>query len=459
LNPIPPHRRQPDACLARHNEIVTWLVLTLTLLAQKPTPKSKAVADPGPAATQVRSLKVQGNKTFTAAGIIELSGIKVGQIADSAAFEAARLKLANSGVFERVGYKYAPAPGGGLDATFEVIEIPQVFPYRFEDLPASPAEMIAHLKQTDPLFAERIPATKEFLIRYARALEAFLQPKGLKEGVVSKLVPDVGDSLVVIFRPDRPLPTISQVSFHGNEAVPTAALQIAMNQIAMGAVYKEELVRQYLETTIRPIYEQRGRLEVAFPKVTATPSADNTGRNVSIDVIEGPSFDLGAIRLRGYSGDAKTLYQTLVLQPGDLANMTEVATAVKRARAFLVREGHLKAEAKFERLLRREKDKPLADLTVTVTPGPVYTFGKLKIEGLDILNEPQLRKMWALENGKPYNGEYPELFLSRIRDEGLFENLGTTKAIPTPNEQTRVVDVRLVFGAAVKDAPKKKQPF
>lgn len=445
--------------------VVIWLVLITSLLAQRPFPVKKPVpavkrpvTDPGPAVNLIRSLRVEGNKNFTSPGIIEYSGLKVGQNADPAVFEAARLKLANSGVFERVGYKYAPAAGGGLDAVLEVVEIPQVFPYRFEELPATPAEMVAHLKQTDPLFSERIPATKEFLARYAKELEVFLQPKGLKEAVSSKLIPDVGDKLVVIFRPDRPLPTISQVAFKGNEAVPTAVLQIAMNQIAMGAIYKEELVRQYLETTIRPIYEQRGRLEVTFPKVSSQTAADNTGMNVVVELVEGPSFDIGDIRLRGAVGDPKPLYQTMVLQPGDLANMTEVAAAMKRVRSHLVRDGYLKADVKFERKLRREKEKPLADLNVTVTPGAMYTFGKLKVEGLDILNEPQIRKMWGLEFGKPYNGEYPDLFLNRIRDENLFENLGTTKAIPTPNEQTRIVDVTLVFGPAMK-APPKKRPF
>ena len=77
---------------------MTWLVLSLTLLAQKPVPKTKA--DPGPAIHQVRTLKVQGNKNFSAAGIIEYSGIRVGQNADADAFEGARVKLANSGVFE-----------------------------------------------------------------------------------------------------------------------------------------------------------------------------------------------------------------------------------------------------------------------------------------------------------------------------------------------------------------------
>ena len=67
--------------------------------------------------------------------------------------------------------------------------------------------------------------------------------------------------------------------------------------------------------------------------------------------------------------------------------------------------------------------------------------------------------MWGLENGKPYNGEYPELFLSRLREENLFENLGSTKAQVFPNEATQVVDVTLVFGPGVKEAPKKKRPF
>ena len=443
-----------------------WLVLLTSFLVQKPVAKAKprapaVVADPGPVATAavIRSLRVTGNKTFAAEGIIRYTGLTIGQTADQAAFEAARVKLATSGVFERVGYKYAPAAGGGIDALFEVIEIPQVFTYRFEELPASREELVAYLKQTDPLFAEKIPATKEFLSRYAHALEAYLKPKGLKEGISSKLVNDIGDRLVVLFRPDRPIPTISQVGFKGNSAIPTPVLQVAMNQIAMGAVYKEEILRQYLETTIRPLYEQRGRLEVAFGKVTATPSADNSGLNVMVELVEGPSFDVGDIRLRGAIGDPKPLYQTMVLQPGDLANMTEVAAALKRVKSHLVRDGYLKAGVTFDRKLRREKDKPLADLNVTVIPGPLYTFGKLKIDGLDIITEPQIRKMWSLEGDKPYNGEYADLFLSRLREENIFENLGSTKAIVVPNDQTHVVDVTLVFGKAVNAPPMKKRGF
>ena len=112
---------------------------------------------------------------------------------------------------------------------------------------------------------------------------------------------------------------------------------------------------------------------------------------------------------------------------------------------------------KFERKLRREKEKPLADLMINITPGPLYTFGKLKIDGLDIVTEPAVRKMWGLEADKPYNGEYPDLFLNRLREENIFENLGSTKVVVTPNDQTHVVDVTLVFGKAAPCRPKKQQ--
>ena len=118
----------------------------------------------------------------------------------------------------------------------------------------------------------------------------------------------------------------------------------------------------------------------------------------------------------------------MVLEPGDFANMTQVAAAVRRVRAHLVREGHLKIEAKVERKLRREKEKPLVDLTITVIPGGVNMFGNLLIDGLDILNEPQVRKMWGLGKGRPYSGELcrtvskPDARRKSLREFGVHQN-------------------------------------
>ena len=60
--------------------------------------------------------------------------------------------------------------------------------------------------------------------------------------------------------------------------------------------------------------------------------------------------------------------------------------------------------------------------------GPLFTLGKLTIEGLDLNGEPAVRKMWGVQENKPFNSTYPDYFLQRIREEGMFDGLGSTKA-------------------------------
>jgi outer membrane protein insertion porin family len=47
-----------------------------------------------------------------------------------------------------------------------------------------------------------------------------------------------------------------------------------------------------------------------------------------------------------------------------------------------------------------------------------------------------------------FNPEYPDHFLDRIRQEGLFDNLGKTKADVKADDVTHVVDVTLTFGGS-----------
>jgi hypothetical protein len=50
-----------------------------------------------------------------------------------------------------------------------------------------------------------------------------------------------------------------------------------------------------------------------------------------------------------------------------------------------------------------------------------------------------------MKEGKPFNAEYPESFLNRVREEGLFENLGKTKSEFKINDRDHTADVTLTF--------------
>src|ERR1700676_3077297 len=104
------------------------------------------------AAWVIETLKVQGIHNYTADEILTVAGIHAGDIAGKTEFEAARQRLLATGVFATAGYRFAPAQDGkGYDASFDVSEIEQMYPARFQNLPASDAELRDWLKQKDPL--------------------------------------------------------------------------------------------------------------------------------------------------------------------------------------------------------------------------------------------------------------------------------------------------------------------
>ena len=92
-------------------------------------------------------------------------------------------------------------------------------------------------------------------------------------------------------------------------------------------------------------------------------------------------------------------------------------------------------------------------LGITIEPGAQFTFGRLTIEGLDIQTEPEIRKMWAMKSGQPYNADYPYFFLRRIETDGVLENLGKTRTALHVEDESKIVDVTLVFAGGGTPPP------
>ncbi len=46
-----------------------------------------------------------------------------------------------------------------------------------------------------------------------------------------------------------------------------------------------------------------------------------------------------------------------------------------------------------------------------------------------------------MKEAKPFNPEYPDYFLTRVKEQGLFDDLGDMKSEPKVDEQTHIVDV------------------
>jgi outer membrane protein insertion porin family len=399
---------------------------------------------PAPNAYPLESLMVEGNHNYTAAQIFAVVGLHPGDKAGKAEFEAARDKLDKTGAFDSVSYRYAPsADAEGYDVVFEVREVEQVYPVRFADLPATDAQLRAWLQQKDPLFGQKIPATKQVVDRYVAWISEYLAKQNDHEPVAGQLSSDGGEDLALLFRPAKGFPAIAHVVFTNTGDITAGALQTAMYGVAIGVPYTEARVRQLLDNTIRPMYEARGLVRVAFPKIETAPAKDVDGVTVTVQVSPGPPYKLENASFTGFDYSRSDWRNLSKLKTDQTANFDEVRAAQERIRADLRRKGYLDASSTVARSVN-DTDRTVG-IEFEIAPGPRYTLGKLNIVGLDIESEPTIRKMWGIAPGRPFNPEYPDYFLTRVKQDGVFDNLKSTRAETNINAARHTVDVTLYF--------------
>jgi outer membrane protein insertion porin family len=392
----------------------------------------------------IETLKVEGAVKIAPEKIIAVSGLKAGQQVGIDDFDAARDKLAATGAFENIGYRFAPSKTGrGYDAVLEVQETGPLFHYRFEDLPATDDALRAVLVKQEPLLGDAIPVNNKILERYQRALMQYLEGKVVVEG---RLRSDRPGEPQIVFRPPGDRPRISEVHFTGNTILSTERLADKFALAVIGLPYMEADIRAALDKTIRPMYEAKGRIRVAFPRIAAEKSKQEgvEGVSVTTTIDEGPEYKLGTVRYAGVATKETAPLDKLAAFPtNDTADFDVINAGIERIARRYRGNGFLHTSAKADRTI--DDKEHVVNLVVRVEPGDKYTYGKLSIEGLDIISVPAIRKAWNGKEGAPFDPEYPAAFLKDLRDQAVFDNLGQTDSQIKVNEADKTVDVTLIF--------------
>jgi outer membrane protein insertion porin family len=427
--------------------LLPLLLLGALLAAQQPP--TKVSQGPFP----IVSITAKGNKTLSVAQVVAASGLKVGQSATPKQMEDALQQMLSIGFFDQVAYRYTPE-GSGYNLEWDIQEVAVFYPVVFEDMPLPDAELKKQLLAADPLFGPQLPGTEEVIRRFTDHLNRLLTPKDEDSTIRGKMAANDKNELHILFRPRRGLPTIYTVDFQGSKLIPPEELRPPISASAVGLIYREEDFRKVLDLRIRPLYEARGRLRVQFPEIKVEPAKGVNGLNVIVSVADGEEYNLGTATLSGLPGQEEGLIQTGNFRYDAPANMREVEEGRKRIENAIRRQGYLDATVTEQRKI--DDKRKIIDLSFEATPGTIYNFDTLIIKGLDILSEPAIRKMWSLKTGFPYNPEYPESFLTRIKEDGILDNLGDTRSEVKIDKDRHIAIVTLFFKGA--PPPEKKKP-
>ncbi len=418
---------------------------------KKPVAAVKAPPPPPPPAAPaavvkypIESIRVSGNKQFAEASVIAVTGLRPGEPLDERRLEAARDSLLANGAFTSINFRYTPAASKkGYDVTFEVTELEQLFEYRFDRLEADEAKLRAFIKEREPLFSARIPGAELVLARFRAAIADYLKSQNKPAEVAGHVASENGETFVV-FSPPGQLPAVATISFTGNKVIASAQLQNIIHPIAVGSQFRESRFRELLENSVRPLYEARGRLRMKFTKIETKPSEGGVkGLAVTVAIDEGEVFAFGTVSITGVPGAEADLIKAAAIPELEVADMQMVTKAQDRIVRLMRNQSHMAASVEPDR--RIVDAERLCHINFKVTPGPKYTMGRLIFQGLDLHGEHEMRRIWTMKSGGPFNGEYPDLFVTRVKEEKLFDELTNLRAVSTPNAQSLTVDVKLIF--------------
>ena len=411
-----------------------------------------------PPAGSLRTITVKGNQRYSAADIIKAAGLSSGQHVTGPNIEQARQKLEKTELFDNVtdSFRFEGVPPL-YDLVFEIKENEQVFPMRFERLGTSGDLIQKCLQQRVELYSDRIPATEGVLARYKEAVQSCAGQKDQSAPVKATVSNDDPKQLIVLFAPDAPAPTISQVLVSGNQAVDTGTILRAVNQVAIGVPLSDTRLKLILDGSIKPLYAAKGYSAVTFPKIETEPSKTNRGVILKVEIKEGPVFKFGLIRFRGTGTDQDEIRANIPFKPGQTFNGKQVDDFRIWLAHSMKRRGLLDVSVTAD--TQDEDSKRTVDVTYNVVPGAVYNFQTLDIRGLDLVSAPAVEKLWGEKPGKPFNPDYPDFFLKRVQEQGLFDHLADTSSDYTADASSHSVTVHLYFkgGESKQEVERKKK--
>lgn len=391
-----------------------------------------------------------GLKRLTHDQVVNMSGLKVGQVIDAGILDAAAGELLKSGLFRRLNYSVHTV-GNQAVVTFQVEESAVSLPVVFENFVwFSDDEILAAIRKELTFFNGTSPASGETPDKIAAALQRLLNEKHIA-GRVDYLPNISKDKQELLFIVKGARIRVCSLHFPGASAISEADL-IKASQTLFKTDYSEKDTAT-LPLNLLPLYRRLGHLRAEFqpPSATLEMGAQCAGGvNITIPVQEGVSYRWAKSIWDGSDKlTVEELATALGMNPGDLADGARIDNGLKSVDKAYRRRGFLTATIQSS----AEYDDAAALVTYrfSINEGPRYLMGDLIISGLPPADVTELKSKWTLGNNAVFDESYIDQFRQGplsdfVRAMRQKSRTGLNVEIEQrPNAQRNTVDVVIAF--------------
>jgi outer membrane protein assembly factor BamA len=397
---------------------------------------------------QLRRIEFDGLKRQNREQMTDASGLKIGQVVDVEAFNAATQKLLRTGVFKKAGYRYNYS-GDEVELIFEVEEAElKNAPCVFDNfIWFSDREIIEAVRRRIPEFDGAAPQSDLITGQIRDALQLLLKSKKISGEVAYEATSnEAGTGPENVFRVKDISLKVCEVQTPGaNEKIREKLIAAAKDLI--GTEYSRQDTRGYVGAALIPLYHQHGYLKARFSAAQARFGADGPCQNrviITVPAEEGLLYRWNKAEWVGQQAiQIADLDKAMEMKQGETANAMKIKKGFSSVARVYSKKGYLAVNLKPE--LTLDDAQQLATYRVMIEEGPQYRMGKITVSGLSENENRKLEGKWKLRAGEIYDGLYLESF-----GQAIFNELGPQRAATLnpnmgvkPRHDTLTVDVAI----------------
>ncbi len=268
---------------------------------------------------------------------------------------------------------------------------------------------------------------------------------GFFDDVQAKVADFEGGVKVTLVVMERPF--VRDVEFVGNKKVPTNELQDLID-IKLGSVYNPVDIRQ-AQDKLLDHYEQAGYFEVKV-----TPDTERlTGGDVKVifNVDEGRRITIERIDITGNRGlSASQIKKALATQEREYfvlrgtLQRQKLDQDVERILSLYNDHGYIQARVEGYDI-KVDREKARVTVTFAVVEGPQYRVDQIRLQGVTLFPEEEIRRLIRLKPGDVYSRSKLRGSVVTIAD--LYSTIGRAAAdvVPRSEPLPATATVNLVF--------------
>lgn len=409
---------------------VTFLALTLSTTAF--------------AQYSIQKIEIHGAAPYTEAEVLQVSGLRPGQMMSHDSLGNAAQHLLDTGVFADAGIQLT---GGGTARTvlIELKPLPQssFVPATFSNLVWwTPTDLDTALRQRVPFYRGGIPPAGNLPDTINAALTSMLTDKGVHGTIVNASVSptNANPQPVWDFHLDDPSVRVASATLTGTPAALEPAMQRAIQHLN-GSRYNDRAVADELLFPLRDV----GYLDARLTNITTTvePAASSYAVRYTATVVPGDIFHVTSIAWQPtaiYTQDAFT--HDAKLHNGDLASqksLLETEQAILNAYLHL---GYL--DAYVDAHPQKDAAAHTVSYSLQVVPGEIYHLKSITPLNLSAAAQKDFDFGWQLKPGAVYDPIYTANFLTN--NTALRNLAGYTASFQAvADSQTHLVDLTINF--------------